>query len=104
VSISLVVNKIYKYSIDEQMLIKEKELDDGALPMDICGEKNGRRVGVSSMLYLYIINGDNLELLAKAIPPSNPNKLNVEICFYGEYLISLCKNFHAYEIVQDNNK
>ncbi len=58
--ISLVSNKIYKHSLDEQVLIKERELDDGVMPMDVCINQENTRIAVSSLQFLYIIDAGSL--------------------------------------------
>lgn len=46
IGISLVTNKIYKHTLDEQTLEKEIELDDGVLPMDLCISNKNNLIGV----------------------------------------------------------
>ena len=60
IGISLVTNKLYKHSIDEQVLIKEKELDENAFPMDVCMNEKQDKLAISSLQFLYLIDADSL--------------------------------------------
>jgi len=40
-------------------------------------------------------------VLGKTASPFNPNKLIVEVKFFGDFLITLCKTFTAYDFLED---
>jgi len=79
--ISLVTNKIYKHTLDEQTLEREIELDDGVLPMDLCisnqnnfgvmkenkslSNKQGtfQYLAISSLQFIYILDSNSLNIL-----------------------------------------
>jgi hypothetical protein len=103
IGISLVTNKLYKHSIDEQVLIKEKELDENAIPMDVCVNEKQDKLAISSLQFLYLIDADSLQILSKTVSPLNPSKLMIEIKFYGNLIITLAKNFTCYETKIDQS-